>query len=56
MDFNYENLATFYFYYGTVGHLEKNFIDRQNDAKNRTLAEEQYGEWLREDQGRGRMK
>lgn len=51
VDFKYENITTFYFYYETVGYLEKNCIERKNDAKIRKLLEGQYGNWLRVDQG-----
>lgn len=56
MDFKYENIATFCFYCGTVGHSEKNCLARKSDAKNRTVLEGQYGDWLKADQGRGRNK
>lgn len=45
--FEYEKLATFCFYCGRVGHLERNCAVRTQDAKNGTLTRGQYGDWLK---------
>lgn len=55
VDFGYENLATFCFYCGTVGHVEKNCINRLTEAKRGTIVEGQYGEWLRANPSRGEV-
>lgn len=50
VQFQYENLAMFYFYCGKAGHAKQNCFYRKNDAKAGKIVEGQYGEWLGADQ------
>lgn len=42
-------MATFYFYYGVVGHSERICATKKGDAKAKQLLEGQYSDWLRAD-------
>lgn len=55
VDFKYEQLTTFCFYCGLVGHLEKNCGGKMKDLTASRLNEGQYGEWLKA-QGRSVRK
>lgn len=44
VEFKYENLATFCFYCGRVGHAERTCSRRMCDAKERKVLEGQYGD------------
>lgn len=45
--FEYERMATFCFYCGFVGHLEKSCASRLRDVRTGHLSEGQFGDWLR---------
>lgn len=45
--FEYERMASFCFYCGLVGHLEKNCVSRLRDAKSGNLTVGQFGDWMR---------
>ncbi|KAK6160117.1 hypothetical protein DH2020_003498 [Rehmannia glutinosa] len=47
VDFRYENLQSFCFYCGMVGHLERGCSTRREDIRLDKLEEGQFGEWLR---------
>ncbi|KAK6158888.1 hypothetical protein DH2020_006202 [Rehmannia glutinosa] len=47
VDFRYKNLQNFCFYYGKVGHLERNCGLRKEYIKHNSLQEGQFGKWLR---------
>lgn len=47
VDFKYEHLAIFCYYYGQVGQLEKNCVNKRQDITAGDVKQEQYGEWLR---------
>lgn len=47
----YKNMATFCFYCGLFGHLEKNCSHRVTHIKEGKLLEGQYGSWLHVDSG-----
>lgn len=49
VDFKYEKLASFCFYYSHVGHLEKLCSTRTEDANLQKILAGQYGKWLRVD-------
>lgn len=49
VEFKYENVATFCYYCGLVGHSERSCSARKNVARSGDIREEQYGEWLRAD-------
>lgn len=46
VDFKYEQLTTFCFYCGLIGHLERNCGGKMSDLKASRLNEGQYGEWM----------
>ncbi|KAK6154992.1 hypothetical protein DH2020_009240 [Rehmannia glutinosa] len=47
IDFRYENLMSFCFYCGHVGHLERGCQVRKDELKENNFSEGQFGEWLR---------
>ncbi|CAA0830826.1 Unknown protein, partial [Striga hermonthica] len=47
VDFRYENLQTFCFYCGKLGHSDKNCEIKSGDVKNNEVNIGQYEEWLR---------
>lgn len=47
VDFRYEQLPAFYFYYGVIGHQEKSCDRKIIDSNESKVRESQYGEWLR---------
>ncbi|GER38816.1 RNA-directed DNA polymerase (reversetranscriptase)-related family protein [Striga asiatica] len=47
IDFRYENLLTFCFYCGRVGHNDRGCDLKKADIHNSSLSLGQYGEWLR---------
>ncbi|KAK6152882.1 hypothetical protein DH2020_012521 [Rehmannia glutinosa] len=47
VDFRYENLQSFCFYCGWVGHIKRGCQARREDIKTDKLIEGQFGEWLR---------
>lgn len=47
IDFMYEQLATFCYYCGRVGHLERNCSKKKMDIHSKMVKDDQYGEWLR---------
>ncbi|KAK6131755.1 hypothetical protein DH2020_034552 [Rehmannia glutinosa] len=49
VEFKYENLMTFCFYCGRVGHFEKACCFRKDDISYKSLKEGQYGDWIRDD-------
>lgn len=56
VNFKYENLESFYFYCGRVGHMERLCWKRKADANSRKILDGQFGEWLRADIRRVRLK
>lgn len=47
VDFRYEQLPTFCFYCGKVGHQERLCEEKIQDSSQSKILEGQYGEWLR---------
>ncbi|CAA0817405.1 Unknown protein [Striga hermonthica] len=47
VSFRYENLQSFCFYCGLVGHIDKNCLAKKNDLARNVLNLGQFGEWLR---------
>lgn len=47
VDFKYEQIAAFYFYYRWVGHSERLCASRGEDLRLNKLKKCQYGEWLK---------
>lgn len=47
LEFRYEQLATFCYYCGKIGHLERNCGKKRQDTSEGQLQEDQYGEWIR---------
>lgn len=47
VDFRYEQLQTFCFYCGIIGHHEKVCTKNLNDSSNCGICEEKYGDWMR---------
>ncbi|KAK6119862.1 hypothetical protein DH2020_046409 [Rehmannia glutinosa] len=47
VEFKYENLQSFCFYCGHIGHTKRNCQMRKLDIENNNLNEGQFGEWLR---------
>lgn len=43
-DFKYEKLPAFGFYYGVIGHQEKNYGKKLEDSERQIISESQYGE------------
>lgn len=56
IDFRYEHLPTFYFYYEKKGHPDKSCEQKVQDSKGNYICEDQHGEWLRATVGRGVRK
>lgn len=56
VNFKYEKLASFCFYCGRVGHMEKSCSIRIDAAKSGTVQTGQYGPWLRADNVRPNPK
>lgn len=46
-DFKYKQLPRFYFYYENLGHQEKLYATKVKDSRERSICDDQYGEWLR---------
>lgn len=46
-EFRYENIPTFCFYCGIIGHQEKECRIILQEAENHNIVEGQYDEWLR---------
>lgn len=46
VDFKYETLPTFYFYYGHLGHTKKLCSKMKHDLTKQCLLKEQFGNWL----------
>ncbi|GER32678.1 RNA-directed DNA polymerase [Striga asiatica] len=47
VDFRYENLQSFCFYCGLIGHVDKNCPEKRDDLTRKMLNFGQYGDWLR---------
>ncbi|CAA0832541.1 Unknown protein [Striga hermonthica] len=47
VDFRYENLQTFFFYCGCIGHDKKNCALRSEGVNSNVSNKRQYGDWLR---------
>ncbi|KAK6141929.1 hypothetical protein DH2020_024326 [Rehmannia glutinosa] len=47
ISFKYENLQSFCFYCGLIGHTERGCTQRKEDLGTNTLVEGQFGEWMR---------
>ncbi|CAA0836348.1 Unknown protein [Striga hermonthica] len=47
IDFRYENLQTFCYYCGRIGHGDKNCLVKKDDIKNNVPKLGQFGDWLR---------
>ncbi|CAA0819866.1 Unknown protein [Striga hermonthica] len=47
VSFRYENLQSFCFYCGLIGHIDKNCHSKKDDLANNVLNMGQYGEWLK---------
>lgn len=56
VDFQYEQLPSFCFYCGILGHQEKDCETKMTDSREDTICEGQYGEWLRASLPRGVRK
>lgn len=52
-DFKYEQLPTFCFYCGRVGHSDRLCEEKVRDSKDSNIHEGQYGEWLKMTGGSG---
>ncbi|CAA0831099.1 Unknown protein, partial [Striga hermonthica] len=47
VDFRYENIQSFCFYCGIIGHSDRSCVKKNTDIDNNELQLGQYGEWLR---------
>lgn len=47
VDFKYEQVPTFCFYCGLIGHQERLCHRKMEDAREDRVCEGQYGEWMR---------
>ncbi|CAA0823390.1 Unknown protein, partial [Striga hermonthica] len=47
IQFLYEKLVSLCYYCGRVGHSDKNYSQRQEDFRNNSVHEGQYGEWMK---------
>ncbi|CAA0831374.1 Unknown protein [Striga hermonthica] len=47
VDFRYENLQSFCFYCGLIGHVDKNCPNMKDDLNRDVINVGQYGDWLR---------
>lgn len=56
VDFKYEQLPSFCFYCGIIGHQEKDCETKMSDSREDKICEGQYGEWLRVSFPRGMRK
>lgn len=52
IQFKYEQLPIFCYYCGCIGHNEKRCVRRKEDLSMNCLKEEQFGAWLRANNGR----
>ncbi|CAA0809678.1 Unknown protein [Striga hermonthica] len=51
VEFRYENLQSFCFYCGRIGHTDRNCANKKEDISRKMLNLGQYGEWLRASSG-----
>lgn len=56
VDFKYEQLASFCYYCGKVGHLDRFCYAKGEDVRKKELKAGQYGEWLKGVSGRSSSK
>lgn len=56
VEFKYENMSIFCFYYGRMDHRERNCSHKKQDANEMKLVEGQYSDWLRADLSREGFK
>lgn len=56
VDFKYEQLPTFCFYYGLIGHQERACDRKMSDSRENKVCEDQYGGWVRASILRGGRK
>lgn len=47
MDFSYEHLPAFCFYYSLVGHQKKSCNSKMTESQSGQVCEDQFGKWLR---------
>lgn len=47
VDFRYENMPTFCFYCGRLGHAGRGCEQKMVDSRNNCICEGQHGNWLR---------